>query len=56
MKSDSVFFLEEYRRCCAMFEHMASNNRRQKEFHGRLGLSMLRAYVGSISKITKGKM
>ena len=49
MKSDAEFYLGEYRRCCAAYTRVPVEQRRQRDFYGRLSEAMLNAYVEAVS-------
>ena len=49
MKSDTEFYLGEYRRCCAAYTRVPVEQRRQRDFYGRLSEAMLNAYVEAVS-------
>ena len=49
MKSDTEFYLGEYRRCCAAYTRVPIDQQRQRDFYGRLSEAMLNAYVEAVS-------
>lgn len=49
IRSDAEFYLGEYRRCCAAYTELASDQRRQRDFYGRLSEAMLKAYIEAVS-------
>ena len=49
IRSDAEFYLGEYRRCCAAYTRTPSDQRRQRDFYGRLSEAMLKAYVEAVS-------
>ncbi len=49
IRSDAEFYLGEYRRCCAAYTRVPIEQRRQRDFYGRLSEAMLNAYVEAVS-------
>ncbi len=49
IRSDAEFYLGEYRRCCAAYTRVPIDQRRQRDFYGRLSEAMLKAYVEALS-------
>ena len=49
IRSDAEFYLGEYRRCCAAYTRVPVEQRRQRDFYGRLSKAMLNAYVEAVS-------
>lgn len=50
MRSDAEFYLEEYRRCCKLYQECPYEERRRRELYSYMGASMLNAYIDAVSK------
>ena len=45
MKSDTEFYLGEYRRCCRLYQECPYEERRRRDLYSYMGASMLKAYI-----------
>ena len=45
MKSDTEFYLGEYRRCCELYRECQPEERKRRDLYSYMGASMLNAYI-----------
>ena len=53
MKSDTEFYLGEYRKCCELYRECPLEERKRRDFYSYMEASMLKAYIDA--KFSRGQ-